>query len=139
MRSGPLSVVPPGRRQPEMVLLLWCGLNKPVFEAGVEGKGVRAGEEGALLKEDTRVASLGVGNDLARVSSNAQTLADQLIESELLRSGDLDGSVDGLANSGACNRAGDRVSGDGLDERVGEARSAMLLTNSKNWVACTIE
>jgi hypothetical protein len=43
LRPGPLSVVPSGRRQPEMVLLLWSGLNKPVFEAGVEGEGVRAG------------------------------------------------------------------------------------------------
>ncbi len=33
----------PGRRLPEMVLPLWCGLNKPVLEAGVEGEGVRAG------------------------------------------------------------------------------------------------
>jgi hypothetical protein len=40
LRSGPLSVV---SRLPEMVLRLWCGLNKPVFEAGVEDEGVRAG------------------------------------------------------------------------------------------------
>jgi hypothetical protein len=64
---------------------------------------------------------LRVGNDLWRVSSEAQALADQLIETELLWSGDLDGSVDGLADSCARNRAGDRVSCDGLDERVGKA------------------
>jgi hypothetical protein len=69
----------------------WCGLNKPVFEAGVEGEGVRAGQEYALLQEGAIVASLGVGNDLSRVSSKAQALADQLIETELLWSGDLDG------------------------------------------------
>ena len=121
-------------------------MNKPVFEAGAEGEGVRAGEERAFLKEGTVVASLGVGNDLSRVSSKAQALADQLIETELLWSGDLDGSVAGLANGGACNRAGDRGSGDGLDERGGRravspsvAESAIRLTNSKNWVACTIE
>jgi hypothetical protein len=93
-----------------MALLLWCGLHKPVLEAGVEGEGVRAGEERALLEQGTVVASLGVGDDLSRVSSNAQGLADQLIETELLWSGDLDGSVDGLADSRACNRAGGRVS-----------------------------
>jgi hypothetical protein len=82
-------------------------LHEPVFEAGVEGEGVRAGEEGARLKEGAIVASLGVGNDLSRVSSKAQALADQLIETELLWTGDLDGSVDGLADSCACNRAGD--------------------------------
>ena len=64
----------PGRRLPEMVLLLWCGLNKPVFEAGVEVEGVRTGKEYAFLEEGTRVASLGVGNDLSRVSSKAQVL-----------------------------------------------------------------
>ena len=48
-----------------------------------------------------KVASLRVGNDLSRISSKVQALADQLIETELLRSGDLDGSVDGLANSRA--------------------------------------
>ena len=37
------SVVAQGRRQPAMLLLLRCGLNKPVFEAGFEDKGVRAG------------------------------------------------------------------------------------------------
>ena len=31
------------RRLPELVLVLWCGLHKPVFEGGVEGEGVRAG------------------------------------------------------------------------------------------------
>jgi len=34
-------------------------LNKPVFEAGVEVEGVRAGEEDAVLKTDTEVAGLG--------------------------------------------------------------------------------
>jgi hypothetical protein len=33
----------PDRRQPEMVLLRWSGVNKPVFEAGAEDAGVRAG------------------------------------------------------------------------------------------------
>jgi hypothetical protein len=73
------------------------------------------------LKVGAKVAGLGVGNDLSRVSSKAQALADQLIETELLWSGDLDGSVDGLANGCACNRAGDSVSRDGLDERRGKA------------------
>ena len=82
-----------------MVLLLWCGLNKPGFEAGVEDEGVRAGKECAFLDEGTEVASLGVGNDFSRVSAKAQALADQLIETELFWSGDLDGSVDGLADS----------------------------------------
>ena len=50
-----------------------------------------AGQEYALLEEGAIVASLGVGNDLSRVSSKAQALADQLIETELLWSGDLDG------------------------------------------------
>jgi hypothetical protein len=121
-------------------------LDKPVFEAGVEVEGVRAGQEHALLEEGTVVASLAVGNNLSRISPKAQAPADQLIETELLRPGDLDGSVDGLANSRARNHAGDRVSCDGLDERVRRrtvlpsvAESAMLLTNSENWVACTIE
>ena len=89
-----------------MVLLLWSGLNKPVLEAGAEDDGVRAGQKRAFLKAGTRVASLGVGNDLSRIASKAQALADQLIETELLWSGDLDGSVAGLANRGAGKGAG---------------------------------
>ena len=73
-----------------------------------------APQEGAI------VASVGVGNDLSR-SPRKPRPADQLIETELLWSGDLDGSVDGLANGCACNRAGDSVSRDGLDERVRKA------------------
>jgi hypothetical protein len=49
------------------------------------------------------------------------SMGSPLIETELLWSGDLDDSVDGLTNGCAGNRAGDRVSCDGLDERVRKA------------------
>jgi hypothetical protein len=90
-------------------------------------------------KEGTKVASLGVRNDLSRVSSEAQTLADQLIETELLWSGDsmvpLRGSptavrATGLATASAA--MGWMSAGGRRTVLPSVAESAIPLTNSKN-------
>jgi hypothetical protein len=103
-----------------MVLLLWCGLNKPGFEAGVEDEGVRAGKECAFLDEGTEVASLGSATTSRgsprklrplRISSSRPNCSGPAISMVPLMG----------SPTAVCNRAGDRVSCDGLDERLGKA------------------
>jgi hypothetical protein len=50
------------------------------------------------LEQRAEVARLGVGDDLTRVVFDGQTPDDQLVETELLCAGDLDGAVDRLAD-----------------------------------------
>jgi len=90
--------------------------------------------------------SLGIGDDRARVVLGGQALADQLVQLECVRSGDLDDTSHRLTDGSTAHRGG-VVGVDGLDRDGARctvlsslvAESAMPFMNSKNWVACTME
>ena len=58
-----------------------------------------------------------VGDHLAGIAAGAEACADELIEPELVRPGDLDDAVHRLAHGDPAERARDIIGRDGLDER----------------------
>jgi hypothetical protein len=109
--------------------------------------GVGGGDEGAFVQFDAEVAGVGVRKHVAGIVAVAQALADEVVEAELLGSRDIDDAVGWGPDSNLGHRAGDVVGGHPGWMRTGARRtvvpsvvaSAMRLTNSKNWVAWTIE
>ena len=69
------------------------GVSEPVLEAGPAETCVVAGEEGPLAWRDAEVPSVRVGDDLAGIVLCRQHATDELVEPELVRSGDLDDAV----------------------------------------------
>ena len=68
-------------------------LVQPFFEAGFTNGRVDSGKQFAILEHGVEVACGRVGDDLAGVPTEAEAFADEIVETELLGTGDLNGSV----------------------------------------------
>jgi DNA-binding CsgD family transcriptional regulator len=66
---------------------------EPVVDMGRAKTRAIPGEEGPLARRDPVVARIWVGDDLAGIVARGQHATDQLVEGELVGSGDLDDAV----------------------------------------------
>jgi hypothetical protein len=108
------------------------GLRQPVLEAGLAEPRTAARNQRALAHLRAEVARVRISDDLARIFFRAEAASDQGVEAELLGAGHFDGAIQrramGWMSTGAMRTISPSV-----------AAAAMLLTNSKNCVARTIE
>ena len=96
--------------------MLGSGSLQPVLEARRGEEGTITGNEGPFAQLSTEVLCVRISDDLARIVAETQTLTDERIEAELLRSGHFDGTLQRRAHSDPANRAGDIIGRDRLDE-----------------------
>jgi hypothetical protein len=108
--------------------------------------GARTRHQRPLADPRPGVAGLLVGDHLARVALRREGLAHQLIQPELLRTADLTDPVQRLPTATRPTPAATSSEAIGWIRTGGRRtspstvpRSARDSTNSKNWVACTIE
>src|SRR5579871_5620850 len=61
------------------------GLDEPVLETDFTESGIFTRDQRSIVDLDSEVACSSVGNDSARIASEAEALTDEFIEAELLR------------------------------------------------------
>ncbi len=119
---------------------------EPVFEARLAKLGVIAGHECALAQLCTEVSRVWVCDHLARIVAFAESLPDEFVETKLFWPRHFNGAVQrrpvatlptALATSSAA--IGWMRTGASRTVLPTVASSAILLMNSKNCVAWTIE
>ena len=74
--------------------------------------------QGALLQHRSEVAGLRVGDDGPFVPGRRETIADELVEPELLRAADLDYGVGWRPLADLADRGGDIIRGDRLKQHM---------------------
>jgi hypothetical protein len=87
-----------------------------------------AGDEAALAGLGAEVAAVGVGDDRAGVVAGGEGSPDELVEPELLGSGDLDDAVERFAHGDPAERGGDVACGgrvDAADHGTGPSGSGL--------------
>jgi hypothetical protein len=72
----------------------------------------------AFLERGSEVAGLGIGDDGAVVAHRRETIADELVEAELLRTADLDDAVDRCPLTDLAHGGGDVVRGNRLEQHM---------------------
>jgi hypothetical protein len=92
-------------------------MGDPVLKARLVYQRVVSWDQRPLAEAGTVVAGLRIGDDLAWITLEAQAGPDQVIETELLGSGNLHCAVERIAGSDAGDLVGDVAGGHRLDER----------------------
>jgi len=123
-------------------LRLHRGVTQPVLKSSLPDARVIAGNERTLAQFGAVILRVGIGDHIARIVQCAETLADQIIETELFGPRDLNDAVHRRAQGDLVHRTGNILRRHGLDEHRRQANRvavggspAMLFTNSKNCVA----
>src|SRR5215217_2033330 len=89
---------------------------QPVLETHGAEPGILARRERAIVQFCSEIASMDVGDDLARVFCRGQILPGEVIETERFRSGQLNDAVDRTAERDVGQGGSDVVRGHGLKQ-----------------------
>src|SRR5262245_38640162 len=102
--------------RPFVLALLERRLAEPLLEPDVAQPRLAGGNQRAFAEFCPEVSRVLVDDNLAGIVASGEALADQFVETELLRTGDVNGAVHWGAHGDPADRRGDVVSGHRLNE-----------------------
>src|SRR5262245_65767435 len=91
-------------------------LTEPLLETDVAESHLAQGNQRAFLEFSPEIAGLRIGHNLARIVARGEPLTDQLVETELLRTGHFNGAVHRHAHGNPGDRLRDVISSHWLKE-----------------------